>query len=228
MISVDYAKSPRYPFPHALLQLYEIVRWATNTDLAQSALGVKLDPSRVAFLGNSAGGNLAASLSLLLSFRVGPCAIYKKQLPESFRQVAQVLLYPGLSCNIPYVDRYNSGDEATRAASLPVWAATLMEASYLPPQIDSQQIFIAPVDAHVELLKLLALAPALCITTGKDCLKYEAERYVARLQEAGCHVEHHECTEAIHGFSHYKKGYEDDRERCWGWVVEFLRARYHN
>ena len=225
---MDYAKSPRYPFPHALLQLYEVVRWATNPDLVQRALSVKFDPSRVAFMGNSAGGNLTASLSLLLSFTHGPCAVFKKQLPESFRQVAQVLLYPSLSCNVPYVDRYEAGDEAVRTASLPVWAATLMEASYLPPHVDSQQIFIAPVDAHVELLKSVGLTPALCITAGKDCLKYEAERYVAMLQEAGCHVEHRECTEAVHGFSHYKKGYETDRENCWKWVVGFLQARYRS
>lgn len=228
IISADYAKSPRYPFPHALLQLYEVLSWAMKPKQAEESLGVSLDPARVATMGNSAGGNLTAALSLLLSFTSGPCARYKERLPKSFRQVAQVLLYPSLSCNVPYFNRYSEGDEAVRAASLPAWAATMMEASYLPPQIDKHQIFIAPLDADVEMLQSLELAPVLCITAGKDCLKYEAEKYVAKLRSAKRHVEYHECTEAIHGFSHYKKGYENDRENCWSWVFEFLQERCHN
>ena len=227
IISVDYAKSPRYPFPHALLQLYEVLRWALTPQLPKEALGVRLDPSRVAVMGNSAGGNLTASLSLLLSFTRGPCARYRDKLPEAFCQVAQILLYPSLRCNVPYINRYNDGDEAVRAASLPVWVATLMEASYLPPQVDTHQIFIAPVDADTDLLKSLKLAPILCITARKDCLRYEAKEYLKNLQKAGHSTEQRECVDAIHGFSHHKKDYEKDREDCWRWVTQFLQQKLH-
>lgn len=194
---------------------------------SEESLGIILDPARVAIMGNSAGGNLAASLSLLVSFTSGPCARYREQLPKSFQQVAQIMLYASVACNVPYIDRYNEGDENVRSASLPVWAASLMEASYLPPQINAQQIFIAPLDAHLELLESLDVAPALCITAGKDCLKYEAQGYAVKLQRAGFYVEHHEFPDAIHGFSHYKNGYESEREECWDRVTKFLKDRFH-
>jgi hypothetical protein len=30
VISVDYAKAPRHPYPHALLQLYQVLRWTLS------------------------------------------------------------------------------------------------------------------------------------------------------------------------------------------------------
>ena len=194
--------------------------------VSEEALGVRLDPSRFATMGNSAGGNLTGSLSLLLSFSKGPCAHFREQLPSTFQEVAQILLYPGLRLNSQYSERFNEANEEVRAASLPVWAATLMEASYLPPSIDANQIFITPLEAESSLLRTLNVPPVLCITAGNDCLKYEARQYVANLQSAGCTVLHHECMDAIHGFSHYKKGYEKQREECWSLVTDFLQRSF--
>ena len=224
VISVDYAKAPRYPYPHALLQLYEVLRWAL-TPKAKESLGVAVDPSRVSMMGNSAGGNLAASLTLLLSFTSGPCARFRDGLPAIFRQSGQVLLYPSMACNKPYQSRYDASDPETQAASLPVWAATLMEASYLPPYIDKYQVFIAPVDASVDLLWSLDLPPTLCITAGKDCLKIEAGEYTGKLKQAGVNVAEHEYPQAVHGFSHYKNEYALEVEDCWERVSKFLETQ---
>lgn len=124
---------------------------------------------------NSAGGNLTAALTMLVSFTSGPCTTFRNRLPGSFRLAAQVLLYPSVACNRPYIDRYNSSDDAVRAASLPVSVASLMEDAYLPPYIDKNQIFVAPIDAEDDLIHSLELPPTLCLTAGKDCLKHEAE-----------------------------------------------------
>lgn len=101
-----------------------------------------------------------------------------------------------------------------------------MEASYLPPHVDTDQVFIAPLDANVELLRTLHQPPAICITAGKDCFKYEADKYMARLEEAGFEVIRYECPDAIHGFNRHKKDYEDERVKCWTWVTEFLQGRF--
>lgn len=224
VLSVEYAKSPRYPYPHALLQLYEVIRWATGPQ-AKASLGALVNPARVGIIGNSAGGNLTASLTLLLSITSGPCARFRNGLPNTFMLAGQVLLYPSVACSKPYADRYKASDAAVRAASLPIWAASLMEASYLPPYIDTQQIFIAPVDADVELLRSLHLPATLCLTAGKDCLKFEAIEYTDKLEAAGVKVVKHEYSDAIHGFSHHKKDYFEDRKDCWRRVHEFLRAQ---
>lgn len=225
VISIDYAKAPKYPFPHALLQMAEVLIWATASSKLSATLGCDIDASRVAIMGNSAGGNLAASLTMLLSFTSGPCSGFRKRLPESFCIAGQVLLYPSLACNRPYLDRYNAADPAVRATSLPVWAASLMEASYLPPYVEKRQIFIAPVDVDVELLHSLHLPPTMCVTAGKDCLKLESEQYAAKLQAAGAEVVLHEFPEATHGFSHHQKDFEEERASCWKQVCEFLEER---
>ncbi|PLB41235.1 alpha/beta hydrolase [Aspergillus candidus] len=231
IISIEYAKSPRYPYPHALLQLHAVLRWALSP-AGSEAMGVAIDPSRVATMGNSAGGNLATALSLLISFTSGPCAQFREKLPEGFHLAAQVLLYPSTACNRPYQERFDACETRVQAASLPVWAASLMEASYLPPSAEKGSIFSSPVDATVPLLKSLAfLPPALVITAGMDCLKLEAKEYAAKLRQAGVAVVEHEYEDAIHGFSHYREDSKQyrkgDVEDCWKRVTPFLQDRFH-
>lgn len=194
-------------------------------------MGVAIDPSRVATMGNSAGGNLATALSLLISFTSGPCVRFREELPEGFHLAAQVLLYPSTACNIPYQERFDACETRVQAASLPVWAASLMEASYLPPSAGKGSIFSAPVDAPVSLLKsLVSLPPALVITAGMDCLKLEAKEYAAKLRQAGVTVAEHEYEDAIHGFSHYREDSrqyrKEDVEDCWKRVTRFLQDKF--
>ncbi len=60
VISVDYAKAPERPFPTALYQCADVIKWA-HAEAAR--LGI--DPKRISWGGDSAGGNLAASLALM-------------------------------------------------------------------------------------------------------------------------------------------------------------------
>lgn len=60
VISVDYAKAPEHPFPTALYQCADVIKWA-HTQAAE--LGI--DAKRISWGGDSAGGNLAASLGLM-------------------------------------------------------------------------------------------------------------------------------------------------------------------
>ncbi|KIX10716.1 uncharacterized protein Z518_01800 [Rhinocladiella mackenziei CBS 650.93] len=228
VISVDYAKSPRFEYPHALLQIWAVLKWALSKDATSEGLFV--DPSRVAVLGNSAGGNLTAALSLLVSFTSGPCAQFRDGLRARFRQVLQVLIYPSVQLQSPYSERWLQGDTEVREKSLPIWAAEMMEASYLPPYIDKHQIFVAPLTAEVELLKQLRLPPALVINAGMDCLKYESRAYAEKLQQAGVNVSVREYPQAIHGFTHYKEGDKDyrkeDVEGSWREICNALKAAF--
>ncbi|PGH14608.1 hypothetical protein AJ79_02943 [Helicocarpus griseus UAMH5409] len=228
VISVDYAKAPRHPFPHALLQLYEVLRWTLS--VGSEAVGSDIDPSRVAIMGNSAGGNLTAALSLLLSITSGPCARFREGLPASFRQLLQILLYPSLECHRFYRTRFQRSAQEVQAKSLPIAIAELMEESYLPPYVEKEQIFVAPVLADVGLLNKLQVPRALILVAGLDCLKDEAEAYAHTLQEAGVPVKLERYPQAIHGFSHYKEGSKDFRKDdvmdCWKKICEDLQLSF--
>lgn len=228
VISVDYAKAPIYPYPHALLQLYRVLQWATS--VAATSQGIMVDASRVALVGNSAGGNLVATLSMLLAFTTGPNATFREGLPDNFHQVAQVMLYPSIDTGLPYKTRFERTSPEIQAQSLPVSIAQLMEDAYLPLYIDRSCIFVRPMLLKDELLRSLTLPPALIITAGMDCLATEAELYAAKLAKGGVRVALQDYPLAKHGFSHYKKGPDfrpADVEHCWKRVSDQLQAAFY-
>ena len=58
VISIDYCKAPEHPYPEALNQCYEVLRWIADTSADGGATMLSLDPNRIAIGGGSAGGNL--------------------------------------------------------------------------------------------------------------------------------------------------------------------------
>jgi acetyl esterase/lipase len=176
-------------------------------------------------MGNSAGGNLAATLTLLTSFSAGPNKRFRDELPDEFKQKLQVLLYPSVNTGVPYGERWRRSEPKVQEMSLPITVAELMEDCYLPPYIEREHILIRPIVAETELLASLRPAPALVLTAGLDCLKQEAIEYAKLLAAAGVQVEIHDYLEAKHGFSHYKKGKDfrpDDVKDCWDRIVKAL------
>jgi acetyl esterase len=68
VLAIAYRLAPENPYPAALNDAYAALEWATSSAAAQ--LGI--DTSRIGVLGESAGGGLAASLTLLARDRGGP------------------------------------------------------------------------------------------------------------------------------------------------------------
>jgi acetyl esterase/lipase len=90
IVAVDYRLAPEHPFPAPLEDCYRGLQWLVRQ---QAALGV--DPERIVIMGHSAGGGLAAALSLLARDR-GEISV-----------AGSVLIYPML-------------DQRTGAAGAPV------------------------------------------------------------------------------------------------------------
>ena len=79
IISVDYRLAPEHPFPQGLEDCYTATQWVFD-----HATGLHIDEKRIAVGGDSAGGNLAAAVTLLAKDRGGP---------QIWRQI---LLYPAV------------------------------------------------------------------------------------------------------------------------------------
>lgn len=178
VVSVDYRRSPEYPFPTPAEDCYAAVHWVHQNG---AALGG--NTQKIAVVGDSAGGNLATVISMMSRDRQDGLPICK-----------QILIYPVTDAtqSCPSVDKYAEGYMLTKAALF--WYTN----HYTTPTTDLLQPYLSPLFAK----NLTELPPALILTAEFDPLIDEAERYARRLQEAGNTVSLKRYMGVIHGFFH--------------------------
>ncbi|MGB2811735.1 MAG: alpha/beta hydrolase [Mycobacterium sp.] len=174
LLLVDYRIAPEHPHPTPVEDCYQALGWLVDN---ADALGV--DPARIAVMGDSAGGGLAAAVCLLARDRAGPAI------------AAQVLAYPMLDDRTPEPDpalvpllTWSHDDNRTG------WAALLGGAD---PDVSP---YAAPARAH----DLSGLPPAY-IDVGDLDLFYEQDVHFAdRLAAAGVPTELHVHPGCPHAF----------------------------
>ena len=176
LVSVDYRLAPEHPYPAGLHDCYAAL---TFLHAEASALGV--DPERVALLGTSAGGGLAAATALLARDRGG--------LPVCF----QMLHIPELD------DRLETPSMRTFVDS-PLWNRPLAVKSwefYLGALAgkDDVPVYAAPARAT----DLAGLPPAYVSTAENDPLRDEGIAYALGMLQAGVSVELHQFPGTFHG-----------------------------
>lgn len=175
VISVDYRLAPEHKFPAAVDDAWAATRW-----VAVHGEELAVDPARLAVGGDSAGGNLAAVVSLLARDAGGP------------RIALQSLVYPvtDLSSESQSYAELADGYMLTRDSMR--W----FRAHYLAKAEDALDWRASPLRAP----SLAGLPPALVITAGYDPLRDEGEAYARRLREAGVTVDAVCFGGMIHGF----------------------------
>lgn len=175
VVSADYRLAPEHPFPAALHDCYSALEWAEA-----QAVELGADPEKLVVAGDSAGGNLAAGVSMLARDRDGP------------HIAAQVLVYPatGDATETESYDQNAEGYFLTRETM--EWFHDL----YVEDDIDDGNIYGFPRRAA----DLSDLPPATVITAGFDPLRDDGTAYAARLAEAGVPVTHENFDGMIHGF----------------------------
>ena len=175
VVSVDYRLAPEHPWPAALEDAYAATNW-----LASNAGKFSGDGDRLAVVGDSAGGNLAATVSLLARERGMPAID------------GQILLYPATAYLEPMDSRAENASGYFLTAEDLLWFLD----QYIENELDAYNPLAFPLAAR----DLTDLPPAFVMTNGFDPLRDEGIAYADRLREADVAVEHTNYESMIHGF----------------------------
>ncbi|TQS46051.1 alpha/beta hydrolase [Cryptosporangium phraense] len=187
VVSVDYPLAPEHRFPAATDAGFAATEW-----VAAHAGELGVDPGRLAVAGDSAGGNLAAVVTLAARAAGAP--------PIRF----QLLIYPDLDFR-----RTNRSitELAGRYGNVTREAQHWFMDHYLADPADKLNPRVSP------LLEpdLAGLPPAFVLTAEYDALRDEGEQYAQRLADAGVPVTLRRYDGMIHEFLRHPF---DDAERA--------------
>ncbi|MFE7527739.1 alpha/beta hydrolase [Kitasatospora sp. NPDC057542] len=177
VVYVDYARAPAARYPVAVEQCHAVARW-----IHEHGHEIGLDGARIAAVGDSAGANLVAALTLLARRR------------DDVPLLHQVLLYPVTDADFdtPSYRRFATGYFLHRDHMRRFWD------DYLPDPQRRTEATAAPLRASLD--QLAGLPPALVVTAEADVLRDEGEAYAARLRAAGVPVVATRYQGAVHGF----------------------------
>ncbi|WP_431239394.1 alpha/beta hydrolase [Mycolicibacterium aichiense] len=178
VINPDYVLAPRYRFPAAAQQIYDIVCWAADSRR-------EWDGGRLCVGGQSAGGNLSAAAARMAWAKAGPTI------------ALQVLHYAPLDLVTPTRDK--PSPLGGRAIMKP-WMGEVFDTAYIPDPTQRQDPLASPAwGSNADNLD--GIAPALIVTAEHDRLRDEARRYAAKLDEVGALVEYYDVPGVDHGYN---------------------------
>lgn len=198
VVSVDYRLAPEHPFPAALEDAYAATEWAAGAPDALDRTGA------LAVIGDSAGGNLAAAVSLMARDLDGPDID------------AQVLIYAAVARDEDWPSMREFAEGHLLFAEDMEWFSE----SYLPNPIHAANPYASPLEAK----SLADLPPATILTAGFDPLRDQGLAYAEALEAEGVDVHYENYEEMIHGFFTMLEGLAelDDAHAAVGLVADDL------
>ncbi|WP_322046492.1 alpha/beta hydrolase [Paraburkholderia sp. J67] len=176
-VFVNYTPSPEARYPVAINEAYAATKW-----VAAHGEEIGVDGARLAVVGNSVGGNMAAVVSQMAKDRHGPAIRF------------QGLMWPVTDHdfdNASY-EAFANGYFLSRDMMKWFWNA------YTPNEAERNQRYASPLRASIDELK--GLPPALIQTAQFDVLRDEGEAYGHRLDLAGNDVTTTQYKGTIHDF----------------------------
>lgn len=176
VFSVDYRLTPEHAYPAAFDDCYAALEFVSG-----NAGTYDIDSTRVAVAGDSAGGNLAAAVSMAARDRGGPAI------------AAQVLVYPMLGLNLALGTAVTASDAPglTKKALSEYWLLYL----------DGAETTTDPYAAPLVGADFANLPPAFIHTAEYDPLCDDGIVYTDRLRAASTTVTYRCAERMIHGFT---------------------------
>lgn len=179
VISVDYRLAPEFPFPNAVNDCYHATK-----EIFDTCDFFDINEHDIVLIGDSAGGNLAAVVSLMARDR------------GEFKISRQILIYP--ATNNDHTDKSPFESVHTNGTDYLLTSKKIRDYMklYVQDEKDINNPYFAPL-----LENNLSNQPhTLIITAEFDPLRDEGEEYGKRLHNSGNYVEIYRMKDALHGF----------------------------
>jgi len=174
-VFVNYTLSPEAKFPQAVNEVFAATKW-----VASHGDEINVDGSRLAIVGNSAGGNMTVVTAL-------------KAIENSSPKIkVQILMWPVTDASMDYESVKLFGQDRFLTEPLLRWMAEL----YISKPEDARSIYLSPILASTNQLK--GLPPTLIAVAENDILRDEGEAFGRKLDEAGVDVTTVRFNNAIH------------------------------
>ena len=174
VVSVEYPKGPEHKFPAAHNVAFDAYKW-----VLANAAAMKGDPAKIAVVGESAGGNLAANVSMMARDK-------KIQLP-----VYEVLIYP--------VANNDMTDESYTKYAMAKPLDKAMMAWFVKNALPSEA---TAGDPRISLVKatLAGLPPTLIIGAEIDPLQTEGKMLAEKMKAANVRTDYEMYEGVTHEF----------------------------
>ncbi len=175
VLSVNYRLAPEHKFPTAVEDALSAYKWALSNI---SEFGV--NPEKLAISGDSAGGNLCASISII-------CRDRKIRLPKF-----QALFYPVVTPDI--------ASHSHREFSSGLFLTGKMSAWFMKQYINSREDLVDPRYNILGVDDLSGLPETFVFTAEFDMLRDQGETFVSKLNEQGTKATGIRALGMVHGF----------------------------
>ncbi|MCM1577844.1 MAG: alpha/beta hydrolase [Ruminococcus sp.] len=202
VISAEYRLAPENKFPAGLKDCYEAARQVYG-----GAARRGISSRNVILTGDSAGGNLAACVSLAARER------------GEFRVRRQVLFYPVTACEYGEDSPYESVREKGKGYIL---TAERMR-GYLDLYLDRPSRKNSPYVAPIKAKSFEKYPATLIVTAENDPLRDEGEAFGKRLYDEGCDVMAFRIKGAYHGFFGTNLQFNPDARKAVSMMMYFIR-----
>lgn len=183
IVSVDYRLAPEHPFPAAMEDGYDSLKW-----LVHHASQLGGDPNRVLIGGSSAGATIAASITHLARDK------------QEIKIRHQLLLYPAMSHLLNTASMESLADAPMQTKNAAKW----MWKHYLP-HMDQRPAYAVPLLEE----NFNQLPDATVVVCEFDPLKDEGKMYAEKLRQAAVSTELIEIQGAVHAFDFFESSLSD-------------------